>query len=462
MRGAVVSSIVEPLQNEFPLLPSWLDFLERYLKGHLSKESVWCKTFLRKRNLDLRKKIEVGKRMQKKHTLQLKNEQKRVWAEIDLNAVEWNFNVVKESARGVMVCCVVKANGYGHGAVRLAKFYEKLGADWFAVSNVEEALQLRGAGVIKPILILGYTPAECVPLLLKYRISQCVYSLSYGKQLAEQACKAGGTLNAHIKIDTGMGRLGFSCRDTNGNDELGNALNVCFLSGLQTEGIFTHFAVADEGGQGEAFTKKQYANFQYAIKVLERGGAKFSIKHCSNSAAVLDYAGFELDMVRAGVVLYGIMPSEEIRNQRKLFPVMTLKAVVSNVKTLREGESVSYGRTFVADRDMTVATIPVGYADGFWRSNAAGGAKIFLRGRLLPILGRVCMDQFVVDLQDLSDVVIGEEVVIFGDEPAITVEEIARRNGTIPYEIVCEIGERVPRVYCYNNQIVYVQDNLLK
>ncbi len=399
--------------------------------------------------------------MQGKEVLQLKSEQKRVWAEINLNAVEENLNLLKKRAKGAMVCCVVKANAYGHGAVKLAKFYEKLGVDWFAVSNVEEAVQLRRAGVGKPILVLGYTPEDCVEVLCKYGISQCVYSCAYGEKLARRACEAGKVLGVHIKIDTGMGRLGFVCRNQSNKEGLEDALRVCCLQGLRVEGIFTHFAVADDGEAGEAFTKAQYQDFQYAIKELENVGINFAIKHCSNSAGVLEYPDFSLDMVRLGIALYGIASSSEQRKKYGLFPVMTLKTVISNVKTLHAGESVSYGRAFCASQEMVVATIPVGYADGFLRSNARGGVKLCLRGKLLPILGRVCMDQIVVDLQDFSNVSIGEEVVIFGDEPAMSIEEIAKRNETIAYEIVCGIGERVPRVYIYNDEIVYVQDNLL-
>ncbi|MBQ8319657.1 MAG: alanine racemase [Clostridia bacterium] len=393
--------------------------------------------------------------------MQLKGEQKRVWAEIDLDAVEWNFNVVKNfAAKNSKICCVVKANGYGHGAVTLAKFYEKLGADCFAVSNIEEALQLREAGIKFPILVLGYTPVECAALLSRYDISQCVYSLAYGELLAQEAKKAGVKIKVHIKIDTGMGRLGFSCRGEQ-EKELEDAYAVCRFSEFETEGIFTHFAVSDEGEKGKTFTRQQGEDFCRAIQFLKEKGVRFSLVHCANSAAIFDYPELQMDMVRAGIILYGIAPSYEVGIQEMLRPVMTLKAVISSVKTLKKGESVSYGRTFIADKEMRIATIPIGYADGFWRSNSSVGAKVFFRGRLLTILGRICMDQLMIDLQDLQDVQIGEEVVIFGAEKgAMTVEEIAQRNSTISYEILCALGERVPRVYTYQGKIVSILDNI--
>ncbi|MBO4548423.1 MAG: alanine racemase, partial [Abditibacteriota bacterium] len=241
----------------------------------------------------------------------IKNKQKRVWAEIDLNAAEDNYRYIRGRLDpGTGLCCVIKANAYGHGALQLARLYERLGADRFAVSNIEEGIQLRDAGITRPVLILGYTPALCAAELAEYRLSQCVYSSDYGRALSVSASEGGVKVPVHIKIDTGMGRIGFQFREPGRRyEELDEAAAVCRLPGLEREGIFTHFAAADEGGDGAAFTLAQYDCFTEACRYLESLGIAFGLKHCSNSAAILDWSGFQMDMVRAGIILYGLMPS---------------------------------------------------------------------------------------------------------------------------------------------------------
>lgn len=386
----------------------------------------------------------------------------RTWAQVDLDAVAQNYRTIRGALpAGVKLCCVVKANAYGHGASKLAPLYERLGADWFAVSNIEEALQLRRCGVTRPVLILGYTPVSCAETLARENFSQCVYSAEYGRLLSQQAQSAGVTVKIHIKLDTGMGRLGFQVPGA-GADSVAGAAGVCRLPGLEPEGIFTHFASADEGAGGDDFSNRQVDLFVSALNQLKAEGITFAIRHCANSAALSDHPECRLDMVRAGIVLYGLQPSGDLRQPLPLTPAMSLKSVVSHVKTVAPGTTVSYGRTFVAQQEMKIATVPIGYADGFWRQNSPAGAKLTLRGQRAPILGRVCMDQLMLDVTHIPDVTMGDEVTVFGIAPAMTAEEMAVANGTIGYEVVCAVGERVPRLYVENGQTVDLLDNLMR
>lgn len=386
----------------------------------------------------------------------------RTWAQIDLDAVRQNFRTIRGTLpAGVKLCCVVKANAYGHGASKLAPLYQQLGADWFAVSNIEEALQLRRCGVTRPVLILGYTPATCAAVLARENLSQCVYSADYGRLLSRQAVDAGVCVKIHIKLDTGMGRLGFQVPGE-GEDSVAGAAGVCRLPGLEPEGVFTHFASADEGAAGDDFSNRQVDRYVSAINQLKAEGISFAIRHCANSAALSDHPECRLDMVRAGIVLYGLQPSGDLRRPLPLTPAMSLRSVVSHVKTVAPGTTVSYGRTFVAERAMRVATVPIGYADGFWRQNSPAGVALTLHGQRAPILGRVCMDQLMLDVTHIPETAIGDEVTVFGTAPALTAEEVAAANHTIGYEVICGVGERVPRVYVENGQTVDLLDNLMR
>lgn len=395
--------------------------------------------------------------------MNIESVERRVWAEIDLDALEYNYQLLRSRiSPGTRLCCVIKANAYGHGAPEVARLYEQLGVDVLAVSNIEEALQLRHANIRLPILILGYTPALCVELLAKHQLTQCVYSYEYAALLSDCAARAGVTLDIHIKVDTGMGRIGFRY---NGSEQDARSLDqierVCALPALCAKGIFTHFASADEGEDGEEFSRRQHELFCRAIEKLDARGVRFAIKHCANSASLCDYPSTHMDMVRAGIVLYGLSPSEQLRHGLKLRPAMTLKSVVSHIKTLSMGDTVSYGRAFVAKRDMKIATVPIGYADGYRRSSSQGGAALLIRGKLCPVVGRVCMDQLMVDVSELSTVCIGDEVTVFGQSPALTAQELAHLNGTIGYEIICSVGVRVPRVYLRDHRVVHIEDYLL-
>ncbi len=381
---------------------------------------------------------------------------RRTWAEIDLDKAEHNFSLIKNAVNeNTKICCVVKANGYGHSAVNLSKLYEALGADFLAVSNIEEALQLRNGGIKLPILILGYTPEECAELLSDNNISQCVYSSDYANRLSSCAKAKGKTVKVHIKLDTGMGRIGFKC-DGNEIEEIYNASK---LGGLAFEGIFTHFAVADESEKGKEYTKKQFESFMHTVNELEKRGVTFLIRHLANSAAIFDYPEFGLDMVRAGIVLYGLKPSDEVKKLPELKPVMTVKSIISHIKTLNKGESVSYGRVFTAEKETKVATVPIGYADGFLRGNFKAPYSLMLNGKRVPIIGRVCMDQLMLDVTDVNCAV-GDEVTVFGGHMGVTADDIARINGTINYEIVCAVGERVPRAFIRNGKIISWRDGI--
>lgn len=391
------------------------------------------------------------------------SKRKRFWAEIDMNAAEHNFKLIKSKLDSkTKLCCVVKANAYGHGAVYLSKLYEKLGADFFAVSNIEEAMQLRNNGISAPILILGYTPTSCASILAENNISQSVFSHSYARELSKCAQADGVKVKIHIKLDSGMGRIGFDC--IHQNDEMLNSIvDVCNMAGLENEGIFTHFALADDGIDGAEFTKIQYERFISAVDSLRERGIEFEIKHCANSATTFEYPEYHLDMVRVGVVLYGLAPSQKVRGCEELIPVMSLKSVISMIKEIEEGDTVSYGCTFKATKKTKIATAPVGYADGFWRSNAANGTQMLIRGQRVNIVGRVCMDQLMLDVTDIKGVREGDYITLIGADKNefIGADELAKNNGTIGYEMICAIGERVPRFYIKDHDIVFVKDNIV-
>lgn len=375
---------------------------------------------------------------------------KRTWAEISLNNAEENYNKIRgKIGNNINLCCVVKADSYGHGSVNTALLYQKLGANCFGVSNIDEGKELRNAGINKPIIIFGYTPVDEVENIIKYDLTQTIYGKEYGKIISNKCKRLNAKCKIHIKVDTGMGRLGFVCdtfpRDSNSiNDIIEVYNNPWFIP----EGIFTHFAISDMGKQGEEFTKKQYNNFSHVINELKLKGATFKYCHCSNSAAIEDYSNTYLNMVRAGIILYGFSPCELVRKKLDLKPVMTLKTSVSYVKEIKKGTTLSYGREFTADKTMKVATVAIGYADGYIRSNAKEGYML-VNGQKAKILGRICMDQTIIDISNIKNVNIGDEVIVFGSgkqgEP--TASDLAKWTNTIEYEVVSLISKRVPRYY---------------
>ncbi len=367
----------------------------------------------------------------------------RAWAEIDLDALQQNFRYIR-SKTDAKIFSVVKANAYGHSVYMIAKLLDEEGTDYFAVSNIDEAKELREIGIKKPILILGYTPPFLAAELAEKDITQAVFSLDYAKKLSNFAEKNGVTVKAHIKLDTGMGRIGFDFR-TDKMPGLAEAKEALKRKGLSFSGVFTHFPAADSYAEPDThFTNEQYGRFLNAIENLENAGFSFEIKHCCNSAATLLSPEKHLDAIRPGIILYGLTPSVEVEIDKAFTPVMTFKAAVSMVKTVDEGETVSYGRTFAAKKQMKLATVTAGYADGLPRL-LSGRGEVLIHGKRAPIVGRICMDQFCCDVSDIEGVAEGDTVILFGKD--LPVEEMAKNADTINYEIVCGLSKRVPRIY---------------
>ncbi|MGB9791452.1 MAG: alanine racemase [Thermacetogeniaceae bacterium] len=366
------------------------------------------------------------------------------WAEIDLDALAHNVREIRRVTHPkAQIMAVVKANGYGHGVEPVSRTALCNGADWLGVALLQEAVLLREKGINAPLVILGYTPDEDVEDVVAYDIAQTIFTWEGALAMAAAAKRLGKIAKIHIKIDTGMGRLGFPPT----KETVETIFRIAHLPGVEVEGIYTHFAAADEADK--SFTEEQFSRFIWIIKQLVARGVYIRWKHCANSAALLDLQYTHLDLVRPGIVLYGLFPSPEVRHDTvRLIPVMSLKARVAFVKEVPAGTSISYGRTYVAKEPKRIATVPLGYADGYSRLLSNRG-EVLIKGKRAPVVGRVCMDQIMVDVTHIPDVVQGDEVVLLGrqGEEEITAEEIAERIGTINYEVVCMISERVPRIY---------------
>ena len=376
----------------------------------------------------------------------------RTWAEIDLDRLEHNYRTMAARlAPRTRFLAVVKANAYGHGAVRVARLMEELGCGCLAVACIQEAVELRQAGITLPILILGYTDPDCAGDLIRYDITQAVTGLEMAEALSNSAAGL-GKVKAHLKLDTGMGRLGFPVQD--GADSFDRIARAMAQENLAFEGVFTHFAVSDvEGPEAEAYTRMQYEAFIAAVERIERAwGARFAIKHCTNSGAMVSYKETYLDLVRPGIALYGCYPDKPTP-ELDLQPVMSLKARVAQVKPFRPGQSVSYGRTYTTGAPRRVAVITIGYADGLHRV-LSNHMQVLIRGRRCDQIGRICMDMCMVDVTDLPEVRPGDEVTVFGTDgdQTIFVEEPAVNAGTISYELLCAVAPRVPRVYLRQGQ----------
>lgn len=376
---------------------------------------------------------------------------RRCWAEIDLDQMEHNYHALREKINPeTLMMGVVKADAYGHGAIRSARLLADLGINWFGVSNISEAVQLRQGGITQPMLILGYTPPECAAILAEHNITQTAYSRDYLSALSAAAQQAGVKVDIHIKVDTGMGRIGFA---DNASEDFDALVGLRQSSPLKVTGIFTHFAVADEKDSGDSYTREQFERFTRFCGRLEEAGLKTGLRHCCNSAGILRHPEMQLDMVRAGVSLYGLLPSADCSDSITTYPVMSWRTVVSLVKEIAPGQTVSYGRTFCAERAMKVATISVGYADGYSRSYSNRG-YVLIRGQKAPILGRVCMDQCVVDVTNIPDVAMGDPVTLAGcdGDESITFDSLAKLSSTINYELVCLVGKRVDRIFLKDGQ----------
>ena len=370
--------------------------------------------------------------------------EKHVWAEIDLDALRHNFRAVKARAGALPLCAVVKADSYGHGAVQCARIFAEEGAVCLAVSCLTEAMQLRQDGQTLPILILGHVQPEYAQTLIHEDITVACYSTEQAQNLSAAAVKAGGRVKIHLKADTGMGRIGFDLRaDFEGG--VHGLCACCNLPGLEITGMFQHFAAADSREADDiAFTNHQHDLFCRAVEQVRQVHPLTTV-HCCNSAGLMLHPDWGMDLVRAGIILYGEDPSGEVRFP-ELTPIMQLKTVVSHVKELLPGESVSYGRTFTAKSPMRVATLCCGYADGYPRL-LSGKGMVSIHGQSAPVLGRVCMDQMMVDVSYIPDVHIGDEVIVLGQGGADTMFTAAEKIGTISYELMCGISRRVPRIY---------------
>ena len=367
---------------------------------------------------------------------------KRTWAEIDLDRLARNYRALRALADpSCKFMGVVKANAYGHGAVAVARALESLGAEYLSVACLDEALELREAGVQAPILILGLTPPEYAGALLEHGIAQTVGDLETAAALSAAATAAGKPLTVHLKVDTGMSRLGILCDEAHLEGAAEIIRRACALPGLRWEGIFTHFANADGD---EAYTMRQFTRFLDLLDRLAARGIVFPIRHCAASAAVLNYPCTHLDMIRPGIALYGHYPAPGMEHTCALEPVMTLKTRVAAVRDLPAGTAVSYGCTRVLERDSRVAVLPVGYADGYFRL-FSDALEVQIGPGRAHLLGRVCMDMCMVDVTDLPGVSPGDESVLYGDQAPV--EAGADLVGTIQYELLCDVSPRVPRVY---------------
>ena len=368
----------------------------------------------------------------------------RTWAQVDLNALAHNYHALRAlTPAGCKFLGLVKANAYGHGAVPVAKKLEALGCDMLAVACLAEAAQLRNAGITLPILCLGYTPAEQMDLLLKYRVTQTVGDLETGRALSDAAQRAGGVLDIHVKLDTGMGRIGFLWQLDGDNTAVADYISaLCALPGLRAGGMFTHFSDADGS---EAYTEDQLHRFQDARTTLAQRGVTFPLYHCGASAATLRYACTHMDMVRPGIALYGYSPAPDmpLPHGLELRPVMTVKSRVYVVRDLPAGSCVSYGRTATLARDSRLAVVPIGYGDGFPRL-LSNRMELIVHGVPCPIVGRICMDMCMADATGLGAAP-GDEVELFGEH--LPVEDAAALAGTIQYELLCAVSPRVPREY---------------
>ncbi len=370
-------------------------------------------------------------------------EYSRTYVSVDLGAVRHNMEEARRNIRGeTKIMAVVKADAYGHGAVEVSHALSDL-VDAYGVAMAEEALELRQSGIRKSILILGFTAGDWFPELIRSRIAQTVYTWEMAEELNRAAEQLGQKAIVHIKLDTGMGRIGFAATD----ESVRVVKRIARLPYLELEGIFTHFARADEETPDPI--REPFNRFQSFVTKLEREGIDIPVRHVSNSASIINFPDGNLNMVRSGITTYGLYPSEQVsREVMRLRPAMQWKSVVSYVKDIGAGTSISYGGTFVSEHSMRVATIPVGYADGMKRDLSNKG-RVLIRGSYARILGRVCMDQFMVDVTDIPCVAAGDEVTIFGKDGdrEISVEEIAGQCHSFNYEFVCGITARVPRRY---------------
>jgi alanine racemase len=382
------------------------------------------------------------------------SEHRPVWAEINLDNLKNNIREVRRITKSKEIIAVIKADGYGHGALDIAPTLLENGATRIAVAVVTEAVELRKGGISCPIIILGYTPQTLVSDLVEFDLEQTVYSYELASEISKVAFKANKVVKIHIAVDTGMGRIGFLPTE----ESLEEVYKISRLPNILLEGIFSHFSSADE--ENKAYSKTQLDKFNWFYNNLITKGIVINMRHISNSAAIIDLPQAHFDAVRPGIILYGYYPSKEVLKEKiTLKPVMTLKANIINIKRLSVGESVSYGRKFITERESVIATLPIGYADGYSRL-LFNKAMVIVKDNLVPVVGRICMDQCMIDITELKDIKIGDEVILMGESESnrFNGDDIAKLIGTINYEVTCMISKRVPRVYIKDGEIVKVRN----
>lgn len=364
------------------------------------------------------------------------------WAEIDLAAITHNLAAIKKAAGNAGIMAMVKANAYGHGMLEVSRICCREKVDFFGVASLDEALTLKQEINDIPILVLGYIPPSDALTVAAEDIRTCVFTIESARVMSQAAVQLNRPVHLHIKLDTGMGRIGF----LPDNHSLDLLQEIAALPGVKIEGIFTHLAEADL--EDSSFTREQIKTFTGFVNQLEERGVNIPLKHCSNSAALMNFPEAHFDMVRAGILLYGLFPSPQTKPGKiDVIPVMTLKSRVSYVKTLPVGHSISYNRTYCCRRDTRVATVPIGYADGYSRL-LSNRAQALVNGKLVPLVGNVCMDMCMFDVSGAGEVKEGDEVILFGrSEDGVTADDLAQAMGTINYEIISALGSRVPRIY---------------
>lgn len=381
---------------------------------------------------------------------------KRVYAAIHMDALEHNLLEIKRVIHpDTKIIAVIKMDAYSHGAVNFAELMEQMDFIWgYAVATVDEAVILRNNFIKKNILVLGYTFPEQYEDMINYQVSPTIFSLDMAKEFSDIARKLGRTVPVHIKLDTGMSRIGYQITQESA-DEIAQ---IAKMPHMILEGIFTHFSRADE--TDKAFTQKQLHAYLHMIDMLKERGVEIPLHHVSNSAGIIDLPEANMNLVRAGIIIYGLWPSDEVKKVNiDLKPVLELKSHVVHVKTLEPGRVISYGGTYELEESRRIATIPVGYGDGYARSLSNKG-YVLIHGQKAPIRGRVCMDQFMVDVTDIPDVKVGDLVTLIGRDGAeeITMEQIGELSGRFNYEFVCDLGKRIPRVYDYKGRITGRKD----
>ena len=384
----------------------------------------------------------------------------RAWVEVNLDSIAHNVRQIKSILKpGTKLMGVVKADAYGHGVYTVSKTILESGADSLAVAFIDEAVQLRKYGIDAPVLILGNSAESSIEDLIEYDIMPSVFTLEFAKLLSRKASECGKELKVHVKVDTGMGRIGFVYGDDKAqcDETLDDIREIYNLPGIRLEGLFTHFATADEAD--ETYTNIQFERFCRLCARLEEMGIEVPVKHTANSAAQIRFEDMQLDMVRAGIILYGMYPSEEkVFGELDLKPAMTFKTRVTYIKEMEKDSAISYGKPYVTPSKKKIATIAIGYADGYSRL-LSDKARVLVDGVICPQVGRICMDQCMIDVTNVNNINIGDEVTLFGGE--IPVEDIAAKMGTINYEVVCMVGNRIPRVYIKDEKIVDEKNSLL-